>query len=313
MTRVDMLQCLRDKGVVEMHEPGAPVAELVGAHEHCPLLVLNAIESEPYLRTETTILAERGKEVFEGLSMLKKILSPEFVIAAFGEREEGERAALLAMLQERDPSIESAFLAPRYPQDLPNQLLSVLRIGKRSFSVKDSLMITPSTALAVYEAVVHAKPLVERYVTIAGGAIKYPAVLKARIGTAIGDLIEECGGLLGKPEKILSGGPLRGSPVFSLDAPVTKQTSGILALTKEETNRKRTEACIRCGRCADVCPERLAPSEIFRRLEKNRREDALAMGLEDCSLCGACGYVCPSRIPLVEAFRCGMKARGVQR
>lgn len=106
------------------------------------------------------------------------------------------------------------------------------------------------------------------------------------------------------------GGPLRGQPVFSLDSPITKQTTAILALTKEETNRRRTEACIRCGRCLEACPERLAPCELFRRIEKRRYSDAMDIGLGECTQCGACGYVCPSRIHLVEAFRFGKKAVG---
>lgn len=305
-----MFQTLRDKGVVEMEEPGRPLGEMIASRERCSLLVLNCVESEPYIRTEEALMSARGKEILDGLAILQKLVSPERTAAVFDVRDEGERASILELLGKPEQPVEACFVQPRYPQDMPNQLLSVLASSRAGASPKNAFIVRPSTALAVYEALVFAKPVMERYVTVAGGAIKHPAVLKTRIGTSIGDLIEECGGFVDTPEKLVMGGPLRGQPVFSLDSPITKLTGGILALTREETNRRRTESCIRCGRCLEACPERLAPCELFRFIEKRRYEEAMAIGLGDCTYCGACGYVCPSRIHLVEAFRFGNKAEG---
>jgi len=310
MSRADMFQTLRDRGVVEMEEPGRPLGEMIASHERCSFLVLNCVESEPYIRTEGALMSARGKEVLDGLAILQKLVSPGHTAAVFDVREEGERASILELLGKSETSVEACFAEPRYPQDMPNQLLAVLGSGRAGATPKDAFIVRPSTALAIYEALVFAKPVMERYVTVAGGAIKHPSVLKTRIGTSIGDLIEECGGFVDAPEKLVVGGPLRGQPVFSLDSPVTKLTGGILALTREETNRRRTEACIRCGRCLEVCPERLAPCELFRFIEKRRYGEAMANGLGDCTCCGACGYVCPSRIHLVEAFRFANKAMG---
>jgi electron transport complex protein RnfC len=173
--------------------------------------------------------------------------------------------------------------------------------------------LRPSTVFAVYEAVVLAKPMVERYVSIGGGALKRPAVLKARIGTPIGDLIEECGGFLGPPTRLVLRGILRGNSVYDLDAPITKTTSAVIALDAKEVGSLQKTPCIRCGRCAEVCPERLDPELLFRLIERNMRARAAELGLGFCTACGSCSYICPSRVPLVAAFSAESRLQAKER
>jgi electron transport complex protein RnfC len=307
MARLDILHALRERGVVETESPGRPLFDILIDREKTELLVLNAIESEPFLQAEARMLEDRCAVVLDGLEIVRKVLDPERTIVAVGSEEQGK--AILAQLSafggtvgqggERAQHIEILLASSRYPQDLPRQLIAALE-GKK---IPDRfVMIRPTTAFAVHEAVVLAKPMVERYVTVGGGAVKWPAVLKARIGTPIGDLIEECGGFSGPPSRMVVGGPLRGVAVHDLDVPLTKTTAAILALTKEEIGFPKESACIRCGRCAEVCPERLDPELLYRLISFSRVCEAEGQGLGECTLCGACGYVCPSRVQLVAAF-----------
>jgi electron transport complex protein RnfC len=153
---------------------------------------------------------------------------------------------------------------------------------------------------------VYRQPLIERIVTVAGGAVSEPANLKVRIGTPISDLIAECGGLTRAPAKIVTGGPMSGHTVERLDAPVTKTTSAVLALTNREVRSATRSPCINCGRCVDACPMGLNPMRLFKLLEHDMDGAAVGEGLLDCTECGACGYICPSRIPLVDGLRGGM-------
>ncbi|MBL8967540.1 MAG: hypothetical protein JNG85_11040, partial [Spirochaetaceae bacterium] len=167
VSRGDLLQTLRDRGVVETEPPGRPLYELLREREKTELLVLNAIESEPYLRTEAAVLADRGPEVLEGFAILRKILAPERWILALdaSETEALARAAESAKGLEEAP--ESILLEPRYPQDLPSLLLEVIQRDRHAAKGKPSAVIVrPSTALAVYEAVALARPFLERYVTV---------------------------------------------------------------------------------------------------------------------------------------------------
>jgi electron transport complex protein RnfC len=309
MSKRDILNTLREKGVVDTDPPGMPLFDLLSQRTNTRLLVLNAIESEPYLRSESCIIRDKRSEILDGFDILRSVLSPDRSVIAI---EDQATATLIGSAVRDGPPPEVAVLEPRYPQDMPRQLLDTLRY-QRDADPASALIVRPSTVFALYEAIIHAKPMLERYVTVSGGAIKRPAVFKARIGTPIGDLIEECGGFLGPPARLVIGGPFRGHAVHDLDAPVTKTSSAVLALGTEEIGSFRRSPCIRCGRCAEVCPERLDPDLLFRLVENRDEDRALSLGLDRCTLCGACGYVCPSRMPLVAFFSARRSPAGGRR
>jgi electron transport complex, RnfABCDGE type, C subunit len=298
MGRSDILATLRDKGVVDTEEPGLPLVYLLGEKKDIEILVINGVETEPYLKAEACLLRDKGAEVMDGVAILRRLLSPKRAILAAS----GPKPADLPLAREGAPADEAPVeyfdLDPVYPQDLPMQLLEAIA-GDRQ---RDAVFLRPSTAYAVHEAIVHGKPMVERYISVAGGALKRPAVLKARVGTPIGDLIEECGGFLGPPARLVLRSALHGHSVHDLDVPVTKTTSAVIALDAEEVGSLWRSPCIRCGRCAEVCPERLDPDMLFRLVERGLRDRAIGLGIRSCTACGACSHVCPSRVPLVATF-----------
>ena len=161
------------------------------------------------------------------------------------------------------------------------------------------------TAFAVYEAIQKNKPLLERVVTVTGKGVSKPSNFKVRVGTATSELVEAAGGLPEDTGKIISGGPMMGRAMSSLDIPVTKGTSGILLMQEKESTREEVLNCIRCSRCTNVCPMGLEPyllmtlgeKQIFDRAEKER--------VMDCIECGSCSYTCPSSRPLLDYIRFG--------
>jgi electron transport complex protein RnfC len=307
MGRNEILATLRDRGVIDTDVPGYPLFDLLAERRDIDLLVINAVESEPYLRAESCLLKDRATEVMEGVAILNKILTPKRIVLAASRGENSIPA------QASDSFIvEYLSLDLKYPQDMPGQLLDAIDGARRPLA-KDATILRPSTAFAVYEAIMLAKPMVERYVSIGGGALKHSAVLKARIGTPIGDLIEECGGFLGPPARLILRGALRGHSVHDLDTPITKTSSAVIALDAEEVGSLRRSPCIRCGRCATVCPELLDPDMLFRLVERGMISRALALGLKSCTSCGACGYICPSRVPLVAAFSSALRGLAEER
>ena len=166
------------------------------------------------------------------------------------------------------------------------------------------------TIVSICKAVRNDEPVINRVLTVAGGGVKEPENMLVRIGTPIKDLIDECGGLVNNPVKFICGGPMMGFAFTDLSTPVTKGTSGILALTAEEVAHYSQTACLSCGKCIEACPMGLSPTYIYKNIDNQRLEAAVNSGLYDCVLCGACAYVCPAHIPLVSAFRA---ARGRHR
>jgi electron transport complex protein RnfC len=205
--------------------------------------------------------------------------------------------------------IDVVALKVKYPQGGEKQLIKAVT-GKEVPSgglpiAVGAVVSNVGTAFAVYEAIQKNKPLLERVVTITGKGIAKPSNFKVRIGTSTAELIEAAGGLPEDTGKVISGGPMMGRAIASLDVPVTKGPSGILIMKNEESKRKEVLSCIRCSRCVSVCPMGLEPyllmtfgeKQIFDRAENDR--------IMDCIECGSCSYTCPSNRPLLDYIRFG--------
>jgi electron transport complex protein RnfC len=126
-----------------------------------------------------------------------------------------------------------------------------------------------------------------------------------RVGTSLADVIEYCGGLKPDAAKVISGGPMMGVAQFDFSVPVLKATSGLLAITANEENKHEETACLRCGKCIEVCPLNLVPTKLARFTQLNRLEDAEAYDITVCMECGTCTYTCPANIHLVQWIRLG--------
>ncbi len=295
MRRLDILQAIKAKGVVETGGRGFPLDSLLAKAEPGCEILIPALDPEPYIRTETAVFASRSAQVLEAARIIQSLT------------ESGKIRVLVEATRQLDPE-ESKSLAA----SSESSAIEVTRIalpqafapsfGREAMKSGAQIRLSPSLLVAIYDAVVEARAFVERYVTVAGGAIRRPSVLKARIGTPIGDLIEECGGFIEAPERLVLGGPLTGLPARDLDMPVTKTLGGILALTPPETRRAKVRPCIRCGLCQEHCPVGIDPEAIMRDILGGRPGAAHEKGLDSCISCGICSYVCPSRLELSQTF-----------
>ena len=310
----EILDLIKNHGVVGQGGATFPtnVKFTVPKGRSCEVFLVNAAECEPYLTADHRLLLENTDDIIEGIRIVKKLLNPKRVIIGI----EANKMDAVEVLKAAGASegIEVMPLKVKYPQGAEKNLIEAT-IGKEVPSGKLPIEVgvinaNVGTLLSVCEAVRDDKPVIERVVTISGGAIAHPANIRARIGSSIRDLIEECGGLTEEPVKFVSGGPMMGFTFSNLDSPITKGTSGILALTKKELNFYSSTACLSCGKCIDACPMGLAPTTIFKNIEHEKLDEATALGLDDCVLCGSCAYVCPAHIPLVSAFKA---ARGRKR
>lgn len=310
-TNEQLIDIIRDKGVVGLGGATFPTHVKLSVPEEIKLkhLIVNAAECEPYLCSDHVLMLEKSDEIAEGLKILKRILSPDNVIVGIEDNKRDAAAALQKSFSQLDLNAEVALLKTKYPQGAEKNLVQAI-IGKEIPSGKLPLAlgvvnVNVSTVFAVYEAVCLDKPLVDRFVTIAGGAVKNPGVYRVKVGTSARDLFEECGGFTEEPEKIIFGGPMMGFSVFDPDIPVTKGTSGILALTKKDIKKARVSTCLQCGRCVQSCPMGLNPSYIYKLIDHSEYEEAQEQGLLDCVECGSCAFECPAHLYLVQQYRAG--------
>ncbi|MEK7267074.1 MAG: electron transport complex subunit RsxC, partial [Nitrospirota bacterium] len=270
-------------------------------------VILNGAECEPYLTADYRLMIEKSAEIVEGLKILMRILG---VNKGFIGIENNKPDAIEKMKDavKNEPNIEVCGLEVKYPQGAEKMLISALtgrEVPPRGLPMDVRVVVqNVGTALAVYEAARYGKPLIERVVTVTGEGIKNPANLMVKIGALISDIVDQCGGFKDSAGKVVSGGPMMGFALSSLDLPVTKGTSGILVIPEEGVvHAEEYGPCIRCGRCIDICPMGLMPSMLSILSEKGHYEDAKEYNLFDCFECGSCAFVCPSKRPIVQFVR----------
>lgn len=272
------------------------------------VLIINGVECEPYLTSDHRLMLEKGPELLVGIRIIMQALRVERAIIGI-ENNKPDAIEHLRTLCVSFPQIKVEALKVQYPQGGEKQLIRAL-LGKEVPSgalpiALGAVVHNVGTCVAVYEAVQKNKPLFERVVTVTGQHLAQPANYLVRIGTPVRRLIEQAGGLPDNTAKVINGGPMMGKALNSLDAPVTKGTSGILLLPQSETARGPMQPCIRCARCVGVCPMGLEPYLLMTTTQKRlweRTEDERVM---DCIECGSCSYTCPADRPLLDFIRLG--------
>ena len=264
-------------------------------------IVINGSECEPYLTVDDMLMKTFPDAIIEGIRIIMKSLDVQNVVIGI---EKDKPKAIKAMKEAASAfkEITVKSLKKRFPQGAEKQLiLSTLgkEIPARGLPMDVGVVVfNVGTAFAIREAVLYDKPLTERYVTVSGDCIRHPGNYKVKIGTRIADVIEECGGLKKDPVKIILGGPMCGTSVDTAEISVTKGTSGIIALSKNEVDIKEYKPCIKCGKCVSVCTIGLLPCEIANAVEVLRYDVAEKLFPFECISCGSCAYICPSRRPV---------------
>ena len=272
------------------------------------LLIINAVECEPYLTSDHSLMLAKGEQIMVGTSILMKAIRVSRAVIGI-ENNKPDAIARLSQLAAEYQGIEVMPLKVRYPQGGEKQLIdAVIRKQVKSGALpisEGAVVQNVGTAFAVYEAVQKNKPLVERIVTVTGKNISKPSNLLVRIGTPLCELIEAAGGLPENTGKVIGGGPMMGRALVNTDVPITKGSSGILVLPKDEVRRKPAYDCIRCAKCVNVCPMGLNPSLLMSMTEFEKWEAAENNCIVDCIECGSCSYTCPANRPLLDYIRFG--------
>lgn len=272
------------------------------------VLIINAVECEPYLTSDHQLMLEHGEEILVGCTILMKALSVDKCIIGV-ENNKPDAIKHLSGLCAQYKGIEVMPLKVQYPQGGEKQLIDAVlskQVKSGALPISTGAVVqNVGTIYAVYEAIQKNKPLLERVVTVTGKSLDKPANYLARIGTPLKTLIEASGGIPENTGKIIGGGPMMGKALLSADLPVTKGTSGILLISREESVRKPMRACIRCAKCVNVCPMGLNPTFLMVDTQQQDWERAERGHIVDCIECGSCSFTCPSNRPLLDFIRMG--------
>ncbi|MDR1318357.1 MAG: electron transport complex subunit RsxC [Treponema sp.] len=313
-TKEEALARIREAGILGMGGAGFPSHVKLSPPPDKPIdtIIADGAECEPYLTTDEAAMSEKPHLLVKGLAIVMKITGVNRAIIGMEDNKE----KLIPMI-ERELRLENApagisigLCRTLYPQGGEKMLITALtgrEVPSGGLPMDVGCIVqNVGTLIAIAEAFTLGKPLIDRDLTVSGGACRTPKNIRAPIGTLLKDLPPEFMDIdHDRLAKILFGGPMMGTAVPSLEVPVQKNTSGIILMTKEETIVAAEGSCIRCCRCIRNCPCRLSPVIMNTSLEADDLDYAVEAGLMDCIECGSCAYVCPARIRLVQRFRVG--------
>ena len=303
---------IRWAGIVGLGGAAFPTSVKLDPEPHQPIrtLILNGAECEPYITCDDMLMREHAGRIVQGASIVMHLLRVRECLIGIEDNKPQAIEAMRLAVAESDigKSTQVCAIPTRYSSGGEKQLIRILtgkEVPTNAIPAQIGILCQNVASLAaVAEAVVTGKPPIARYVTLSGRGIQEPRNFEVLIGTPIADLIRAAGGFTGEIRKLVLGGPMMGFTLNSEQVPVTKGTNCILALTDQEVPAPRpAQPCIRCGKCAEVCPVSLLPQQLYWYAWSKNLEKVRDYNLFDCIECGCCSQVCPSHIPLVQYYR----------
>ncbi|MBQ9155691.1 MAG: electron transport complex subunit RsxC [Eubacterium sp.] len=308
----DIIAAVKEAGIVGLGGAGFPTHVKLSPKEPDKIdtIIINAAECEPYITADYRCMMEIPDQLISGLNLILSLFPKARGVIGI-EDNKPDAIEKLTKMCETEERIEVAPLKTKYPQGAERSLIFAVtgRSINSAMLPADAGCIVDNvaTAIAIHEAVTLGKPLYERVVTVTGDAVVNPGNYKVKAGTCAAELAQAAGGFKSQPEKAISGGPMMGMALSTLDVPCGKTFSSLLMFTKDEVAACEPSACIRCGRCVSVCPAGLMPTKLSEVADHGNFALFDQLNGCECVECGCCSYVCPAKRRLTQSMKTGRR------
>lgn len=308
LSKEQIIEKVKEAGVVGMGGAGFPTHVKLSPKEpdKIEFIIANCAECEPYLTADYRRMLENPEELIGGMKIVLRLFDHAKGILGV-EDNKPDCIQKLKELTKDEERIEVMPLKTKYPQGGERQLIYATTgraINSKMLPADAGCIVdNVETLVAINRAVKEGKPVMDRIFTVTGDAVANPGNFEYCIGMSYAEILEEAGGFKEDPEKMISGGPMMGFAVFSLEIPTTKTSSSLLCFKKYDVSASEVTACINCGRCVSVCPEQIVPSRLAKMSQFHDSESFEKWNGMECIECGSCSYICPAKRPLAQYIK----------
>ena len=308
LSKAEIRDIVKEAGIVGMGGAGFPAHVKLTPKEDKVIdyVIVNGSECEPYLTSDYRMMLEQPEKIVAGLKIVLSLFDQAKGIIAI-EDNKPKAIQILQELTSKEPRVEVRVVKTKYPEGSERQLIYATVGRKINFSTLPldvgCIVHNVDTIISIYGAVAESTPLLRRIITVSGNAIKNPVNFMVPTGVQYTELIEAAGGFVGQVKKLISGGTMMGQAIYSLEVPVTKTSSALLAFLEDEVESIPESPCIHCGSCVKVCPCHLVPQKMVQCASRGDKEGFVKLYGMECYECGSCTYVCPAGIFLTQSFK----------
>lgn len=308
LSKEEIRDIVKEAGIVGLGGAGFPTHVKLTPKDETKIdtIIVNGAECEPYLTSDYRMMLEEPESIIKGLNIILQLFDNAKGVIGI-EDNKPEAIKVMTELVKDEPRITVCPLKTKYPQGGERALIYAVTGRKINSSMLPAdagcIVDNVDTVISIYNAVAKSTPLIRRIVTVTGDAIANPQNYNVRTGTNYAELLEASGGFKTEPEKVISGGPMMGQALFNMNIPVTKTSSALTCMSKDEVALNAPTACIRCGRCVNVCPSRVVPQMMMQAAMRSDIDTFVKLDGMECCECGCCAYACPAKLPLTQAFK----------
>jgi len=308
MSKQEIIDAVKAAGIVGLGGAGFPTnVKLMPKDPNAiEYVIVNGAECEPYLTSDYREMLEEPERLIEGLKIIVSLFDNAKGVIAIEDNKPDAIAKLTEMVKGEE-RISVCPLKTKYPQGGERNIVYAVTGRKLNSKLLPAdvgcVVDNVDTVIAIQMAVSETTPLMRRIFTATGSGINDPKNYEVKIGTSYSEIVEASGGLKEDCKKIISGGPMMGFAMTTVDVPVVKTSSALTCLVKDDVALREETPCIRCGRCINACPSNLVPQMLMDAGEKYDLALFEALNGMECYECGSCTFVCPAHRPLTQGCK----------
>ncbi len=275
-----------------------PLSLFAGAEHPITTIVISGVDQDVMTATRQYIVQERAEAIEKGVGVLRTATGIEDIVLVVAR----DTLQSMAGMGVRGVSVDNV-----YPAGLPELMvpaaLGVEIPAGTSCEAMGICIVSIEAVAAIGQAFLEKRIPTRKTFSLIdkSGDVR---LVEAVIGTPIGDVLAAAGIEVGDRDRIVVGGPMRGSAAWSLAAPVMADTDALMVQDRANLPLISNYPCINCGDCIGPCPARIQVPMLVRFLEAGQYQEAVdEYDLLSCVECGLCSYHCVAQIPIFQYIR----------